>query len=169
MITPLEIENKKFSKKPLNGYNPEEVDDFLDELTGDYEKLYKQVTESQEKIDELKQSLVHYQDIENTLQSTLMMAQKASDEVKDVAQKQADQIIKEAENRARESTLGLQTEIINKTQELESLKKQFDVYKARMESLLISQLELIKEINKEDQSVSLREVAMVIEPLYFFL
>jgi divIVA family protein len=150
MITPLEIENKKFSKKPLNGYNPEEVDDFLDELTGDYEKLYKQVTESQEKIDELKQSLVHYQDIENTLQSTLMMAQKASDEVKDVAQKQADQIIKEAENRARESTLGLQTEIINKTQELESLKKQFDVYKARMESLLISQLELIKEINKED-------------------
>ena len=150
MITPLEIENKKFSKKPLNGYNPEEVDDFLDELTGDYEKLYKQVTESQEKIDELKQSLVHYQDIENTLQSTLMMAQKASDEVQDVAQKQADQIIKEAENRARESTLGLQTEIINKTQELESLKKQFDVYKARMESLLISQLELIKEINKED-------------------
>ena len=169
MITPLEIENKKFSKKPLNGYNPEEVDDFLDELTGDYEKLYKQVTESQEKIDELKLSLVHYQDIENTLQSTLMMAQKASDEVKDVAQKQAAQIIKEAENRARESTLGLQTEIINKTQELESLKKQFDVYKARMESLLISQLELIKEINKEDQSVSLREVAMVIEPLYFFL
>ena len=150
MITPLEIENKKFSKKTLNGYNSEEVDDFLDELTGDYEKLYKQVTESQEKIDELKQSLVHYQDIENTLQSTLMMAQKASDEVKDVAQKQADQIIKEAENRARESTLGLQTEIINKTQELESLKKQFDVYKARMESLLISQLELIKEINKED-------------------
>lgn len=79
-----------------------------------------------------------------------MMAQKASDEVKDVAQKQADQIIKDAETRARESTLGLQTEIINKSQELEELKKQFDVYKARMESLLISQLELIKEINRED-------------------
>ena len=78
------------------------------------------------------------------------MAQKASDEVKDVAQKQADQIIKDAETRARESTLGLQTEIINKSQELEELKKQFDVYKARMESLLISQLELIKEINRED-------------------
>ena len=79
-----------------------------------------------------------------------MMAQKASDEVKDVAQKQADQIIKDAETRARESTLGLQTEIINKSQELEELKKQFDVYKASMESLLISQLELIKEINRED-------------------
>lgn len=149
MITPLEIENKRF-RKALNGYNSIDVDDFLEELTRDYEKLYKQVTESQDKIEELKKSLVHYQDIENTLQSTLMMAQKASDEVKDVAQKQADQIIKDAETRARESTLGLQTEIINKSQELEELKKQFDVYKARMESLLISQLELIKEINRED-------------------
>ena len=144
MITPLEIENKRF-RKALNGYNSTDVDDFLEELTRDYEKLYKQVTESQDKIEELKKSLVHYQDIENTLQSTLMMAQKASDEVKDVAQKQADQIIKDAE-----TTLGLQTEIINKSQELEELKKQFDVYKARMESLLISQLELIKEINRED-------------------
>lgn len=149
MITPLEIENKRF-RKALNGYNSTDVDDFLEELTRDYERLYKQVTESQDKIEELKRSLVHYQDIENTLQSTLMMAQKASDEVKDVAQKQADQIIKDAETRARESTLGLQTEIINKSQELEELKKQFDVYKARMESLLISQLELIKEINRED-------------------
>ena len=106
MITPLEIENKRF-RKALNGYNSTDVDDFLEELTRDYEKLYKQVTESQDKIEELKRSLVHYQDIENTLQSTLMMAQKASDEVKDVAQKQADQIIKDAETRARESTLGL--------------------------------------------------------------
>lgn len=45
MITPLEIENKKFSKKTLNGYDPEEVDDFLDELTKDYESLYKQIAD----------------------------------------------------------------------------------------------------------------------------
>ena len=37
MITPLDIENKKFSKRAINGYNTEEVDDFLDELTVDYE------------------------------------------------------------------------------------------------------------------------------------
>ena len=47
MITPLEIENKKFSKKTLNGYDPEEVDDFLDELTKDYESLYKIVEKLQ--------------------------------------------------------------------------------------------------------------------------
>ena len=43
MITPLDIENKKFSKQMVNGYNVDEVDEFLDEITADYEKLYKGV------------------------------------------------------------------------------------------------------------------------------
>ena len=46
MLTPLDIENKKFSKQMMNGYNVEEVDDFLDELTADYEKIYKEVSDS---------------------------------------------------------------------------------------------------------------------------
>ena len=44
MITPLDIENKKFSKQMMNGYNVEEVDDFLDDLTDDYSKNYKEIT-----------------------------------------------------------------------------------------------------------------------------
>ena len=39
MITPLDIENKKFSKQMMNGYNVEDVDDFLDELVVDYLKI----------------------------------------------------------------------------------------------------------------------------------
>lgn len=151
MITPLDIENKKFSKKTLNGYNPEEVDDFLDELMGDYEKIYRQSSEDRKQIDDLTSKLEHYNQIESTLQNTLLMAQSASDEVKKAAEKQAETILKEAENKARESTLGLEQEITEKKKELENVKKQFDVYKAKMESLLISQLELIKEINKEDE------------------
>jgi len=42
MITPLDIENKKFSKQMMNGYSVDEVDDFLDEITEDYGKLYKE-------------------------------------------------------------------------------------------------------------------------------
>lgn len=150
MITPLEIENKKFSKKPLNGYDPEEVDDFLDDLTKDYENLYKQSAENQTKIEDLSNQLDHYKQIETTLQSTLLLAQSASDEVKNAAQKQAEQIIKQAEGKAKEATMDLENEILSKKKELENMKKQFDVYKAKMESLLISQLELLKEINKDD-------------------
>lgn len=46
MLTPLDIENKKFSKQMMNGYSVNEVDEFLDELTADYEKLYKETTDS---------------------------------------------------------------------------------------------------------------------------
>ena len=150
MITPLEIENKKFSKKTLNGYDPEEVDDFLDELTKDYESLYRQSTENQNQIDDLKGKLEHYTQIESTLQSTLLMAQSAADEVKKAAQKEAEQIVREAENKAKEATSDVDRQIMEKKKSLEDVQKQFDVYKAKMESLLISQLELIKEINKED-------------------
>ena len=150
MITPLEIENKKFSKQMMNGYSVEEVDEFLDDLTVDYEKAYKQSTELKARVDELERSLLHYKTIEDTLQNTLVMAQSTAEEVKEVAKQQADQIIKEAEGNARKAAEDLSQEILMKKKELEDVKKQFDVYKAKMESLLISQLELIKDINKED-------------------
>ena len=150
MITPLEIENKKFSKQMMNGYSVEEVDEFLDELTVDYEKAYKESTELKNKVEELERSLVHYKTIEDTLQNTLVMAQSTAEEVKEVAKQQADQIIKEAEGNARKTVDDLGQEILIKKKELEDIKKQFDVYKAKMESLLISQLELLKDINKED-------------------
>lgn len=150
MITPLDIENKKFSKKAINGYNPEEVDDFLDEVIKDYESLFRQSSDNKNKIEELNSKLEHYNKIESTLQNTLVMAQSAADEVKRAAEKQAEQIIKEAENKARESTMGIEQQITDRKKELENVQKQFDIYKAKMESLLISQLELLKEINKDD-------------------
>ena len=149
MLTPLDIENKKFSKQMMNGYSVEEVDEFLDDLTVDYEKAYKQSSELKTRVEELEKSLLHYKTIEDTLQNTLMMAQSTAVEVKEVARQQAEQIIKEAEGNARKSVDDLGQEILIKKKELEDIKQQFEVYKAKMESLLISQLELIKDINKE--------------------
>ena len=150
MITPLDIENKRFSKKTLNGYDPEEVDDFLDELTKDYAMIYKKVNESEKELDDLRNKVVHYTQIESTLQNTLLMAQSAADEVKNAAQKQAEQILRGAENNARQATNNIDIEITEKRKELDEISKQFDVYKAKMESLLISQLELLKEMNKDN-------------------
>ena len=150
MITPLDIENKKFSKRRLSGYDVEEVDEFLDDLTNDYEKIYKEATESRAVIDELNNNLEKYKNIETTLQSTLMMAQSTAEDVKSVAQKEADQIIKEAQTEAKKSIEELNTQITIKQHELEEVKKQIDVYKAKMEALLISQLELLKDMNKDE-------------------
>lgn len=150
MITPLDIENKKFSKQVLNGYSVEEVDDFLDELTAAYEKIYKEATENRGRTEQLTNDLTRYQSIEETLQNTLLMAQSTADEVKKTAQKQADAILAEAQLQAKESLKNVENEIVLKQKELDDLQKQFDIYKAKMESLLISQLELLKEISKDN-------------------
>lgn len=149
MLTPLDIENKKFSKQMMNGYSVEEVDDFLDELTEDYEKLYKEVAESKNKMEELQENVEKYKGIESTLQNTLVMAQLAADDIKKAAQKEADKILLEAQGDARQTARALDQDIMIKKKTLEDLEKQLDVYRAKMESLLISQLELLKESNKD--------------------
>ena len=161
MITPLDIENKKFNKQMMNGYNVEEVDNFLDEVLEDYEKNYRELTTMTSKVEELSWILSHYKNIESKLQNTLVMAQTTAEEVKNVAKQQADQIIDEAKkqaeeivrnskNSARKTLDDLDQQINLKEKEFDDLKKQFDIYKAKMESLLMSQAELIKEINKDD-------------------
>lgn len=149
MITPLDIENKRFGKQMVNGYSVNEVDDFLDELTLEYSKLYKENAELKERREELDNDVGKYKNIETTLQNTLVIAQKTADEITLVAKQQAEQILKDAEIEAKGSLEGINSQIIMKEKELEDLKKQFEVYKAKMESLLISQLELLKDIKDE--------------------
>ena len=150
MITPLDIENKRFAKQMVNGYSVEEVDDFLDELTVEYSKNYKEVNELRTKVEELNNNLVQYKTIESTLQNTLVMAQTTAEEVKNVAKQKANQIVDEAKANAQKQVDELNNEILLKQKELDDVKKQFDIYKAKMESLLISQLELLKDVNKDD-------------------
>jgi len=149
MSTPLDIENKKFSKQMVNGYNVNEVDEFLDELTTEYEKLYKENASLKSSAEELNNDVGQYKNIEATLQNTLVIAQKTADEIQTVAKGQAEQIVKEAELKAKSVSEELNTQILLKEKELEELKKQIDVYKAKVESLLISQLELLKDINQD--------------------
>ena len=150
MITPLDIENKKFSKQMMNGYSVDEVDDFLDDLTVEYEKMFKENVDYKNEIVRLKEDMEHYKTIESTLQNTLVMAQTTAEDVKNVAKQQAEQIIAEAKLNAEKEVDYLENEISLKKKELEDIQREFDVYKAKMESLLISQLELLKEMNKEE-------------------
>lgn len=151
MITPLDIENKTFSKQMVNGYNVEEVKDFMDTLLADYEKLYKENIEYKDKIAVLNQGIQHYKSIEDTLQNALVVAQGTAETVKKNAKVEAENILKEAELNAIKSVDEINQRAVEKKLQLDDAKKQFDVYKAKMEALLISQLELLKEINTKDE------------------
>ena len=149
MITPLDLENKRFSRK-MRGYNDDEVDEFLDAVTVDYEKLYRENAELKDKIEDLEKEMDHYKNVEQTLQNTLVMAQTTAEEIKTSAQSRADQIIKDAQNEAKRATDEISKEEFDIRKRTEELKRQFDVYKAKMEALLISQLELLKDDKDEE-------------------
>lgn len=152
MLTPLDIENKRFSKT-LKGYNVDEVDDFLDQLTIDYERLYKENAELRDKVDDGAKELERYKGLENTLNSTLVMATSAADDIKANAQARAEQIIRDAQSEARRATDEITKDEFEIRKRTEELKRQFGVYKAKMESLLISQLELLQENKDEDENI----------------
>ena len=148
MLTPLDIENKKFTRT-LKGYNVDEVDDFLDQLTLEYEKLYKENAEFKSKFDEQQKEIERFKTVERTLQNTLVMAQTTAEDIKNMAQKQADQIINEAKLEAQKMVENVNKDEVEVRRRTEDLKKQFEVYKAKMEALLISQLELLQD-KKDD-------------------
>ena len=144
MLTPLEIENKKFPTK-FKGYDDVEVDAFLDQLTIDYEKLYRENAELRAQVEESKRDLEHYRNVEKTLQNTLVMAQTTAEDIKLNAQTRAEQIIRDAQSEARKATEEITKEEFEIRRRTEELKRQFSVYKAKMEALLISQLELLQD------------------------
>jgi cell division initiation protein len=143
MITPLDIENKKFRKKPL-GYCQEEVDEFLDTLNESYENLYKENIELKDKVSALNEAIQHYKTIEDTLQNTLLMAQSAGDEVKRNASEKAENIIRDAEISSKKIIDEANQQVIKITCEYENTKKDMILYKTRMQNLVMSQIELLK-------------------------
>ena len=124
----------------------------MNDLLKDYERLYKENIEYKDKIDMLNQGIQHYKSIEDTLQNALVVAQGTAESVKQSAKVEADHIIKEAEINALKSVDDINKQVVEKRLQLDDTKKQFDVYKAKMEALLISQLELLKEVNENENT-----------------
>ena len=107
--------------------------------------------ELQSNIDELNNKMSHYKEIEQTLQSTLIIAQTTAADVKEQAQKEAEEIIKNARSQSNQVVDDLRREEIDLTRRIESMKRNFEVFKAKMESTLISQLEMLKDNNDDDE------------------
>lgn len=144
MLTPIEIENQQFNKK-FFGYNASEVDDFLARVFENYERLYKENIAAKEKISVLSDAVKQYKTIEETLQNTLVVAQSAGDEVKRNAYEKAENIIKEAEAKANEIIANANGEVSRISYRYEEMKGNIDTFRAKIVSLLKSQLDIANE------------------------
>lgn len=142
-LTPLDIHNKEFTRR-IRGYDEDEVNEFLDQVIKDFEKLIREKKEAEEQVAALQERLEHFNNIEETLSKTIIVAQETADEVKNNSKKEAQLIIKEAEKNADR----IINEALAKSRkialEVEELKKQASIYRTRFISLLEAQLELLK-------------------------
>ena len=78
------------------------------------------------------------------------MAQTTAEDIKEMAKSQADQIVQDAQLEAKKQTENLSRQEFELRVKIEETKKKFDMYKAKMEALLISQLELLKDDGNEN-------------------
>jgi cell division initiation protein len=159
MLTPLDIENKRFKKKPF-GYSELEVEEFLTKVVEDYERLYKENIELKDKIAVLNEGIQHYRSIEETLQNTLIVAQSTGEDIKKNAYAKAENIIREAEVKASQMIGDANQEVARISYQYEEAKRNFRTFKAKLEALINAQLDMMREV-KDNAENSKQDGEMV--------
>lgn len=146
----MDIEQQEFSRS-FRGYNEEEVDDFLDKIVKDYEELISENTRLNEEIERMKERLKEYSEIEETLKSALLNAQKSAEEMKEKVENEAKMIIEKAKMEAeiiKQQAFQKGDEIKN---EIDNLRRYKFIFKERLKSMLNLYLNMIETEEFEEQ------------------
>lgn len=149
MLTPVDIDNKTFKKTKIGGYDIADVEDFLVKVMEDYEFLYKENSELKEKLYNIENSVSYYKSIEDGINKTVENAQSSADDIKAAAQKEAERIKQQAEADAKNNLESLKIEIVKKEFELEEKKKQMQIYRIKVSSMLEAQLKILNDDDME--------------------
>jgi cell division initiation protein len=148
-LTPLDIKKQEF-KRTFRGFDPVEVETFLEMVAEEYEALIREKNNLSDEVLKLRTQLRDYQEVEKTLKQTLMSAQQTIDQSKENSKKEADLIIREAEIRAEELLESTKIKLSEMKNELLLIKSQRVSFAKRLKQLLESQLELIGVLEIED-------------------
>lgn len=147
-LTSMDISNKEF-KKAMRGYDVDEVNDFLDKVSEDYELLFKENSSLKERIDVMKEQVDHYNKMEITIQNTLILAQNAADQAKEVAQKQAEMILDNANEASKKILDKGNDQIVNITNDYDKVKQEFIKFRTQYRNFMNTQLEMFNSLEKE--------------------
>ena len=136
MLTPMDIHDHQF-KKAFRGYSENEVDDFLDRVVADFERLLRENERLKTQINTDNKELEKYRALEKTMNDTLLVAQRTADEVISAARKNGDEM---KENAAREC------QTIRDQAQLEA-KQHIDNALAKRDAILADYAKLVSEKN----------------------
>ena len=156
MLTPTDIENKVFKKTKFNGYDINDVEDYLEKIIVDYENLFKQNLEMKDRMDNLQESVAYYKSLEVGIDQTVGNAQIEAENIKEEALNLADKIKKDAmkdvaeykkaeEEKYQQMLDDVKKQIMSKEVELEELKKQMQIYKVKTVAMLEAQIKILTE------------------------
>ena len=139
---------KKFSKS-FNGYSKSEVNEFVARVTKEYENMLDSLKERDRENKTLKEKLLQYQNMENTLNRALLVAEDASNQIKRMARDESKSIVEDAKRNASR----IVNDALIKAQKLESdaeeLRRKIIVFKKRFRAVVETELEAIEQINDE--------------------
>ena len=153
-LTPMDIHNKEFARK-FRGYQEDEVDEFLDAIVDEFEKLHKENIDLKDKVHALEDQVNQYKTMEQTLKDTLVTAQKTADEVTALAQQKARMIQKDAEEQAHHVVESANDQVIEIRKEYQEAQKQMKLFQSKYRSLLETQIELISsDVAAADDPIS---------------
>lgn len=144
----MDINSKEF-KRTMRGYNPDEVDEFLEKVVEDYEALYKENTSLKEKLTVFQDKLDHYTKIESTIQSTLVLAQNAAEQARASAQTEGELIIRNANDNAKKIMDKAHSDVIEITDEFEKTKQEFVKFRTKFRNFMLSQMEMFESLEKD--------------------
>lgn len=147
-LTPIDIQKKEF-RKGVRGYNPEEVDRFLESVGREFEAVYTENFELREKLQRSEAELRQYKLLENTLQQTMVLAQQTAEEVKLAARQEADLLLKEAEHQKVNRLAEAQKQWEKVNGEIEELQKRREMIRTQLKTFLMAQLDLADAFEKD--------------------
>jgi len=151
-LTPLDIRHKEFGRS-MRGYKDMEVDEFLDDIADEFERLFNENIDFKDKLESLEEKVEQYRNIEDTLKKTLVSAQQQAEEQKQNAQKESDLILRDAELKSRS--------IINDSYaERQKIQRSVSALKQKQEDLryqLKSVIESYANILDQDEEISIED------------
>ncbi len=141
-LTPLDIHNKEFAKT-FRGYSEDEVDEFLDLVVAEFERLIRANEELQSTISGLESRIEHYRGLEETLKNAIVLAQKAADDIKEAAAREADATKRQATADADRIRDEANAALKKSYEETESQRNRLMRFKVELRSFLQSALQMV--------------------------
>ncbi len=139
---------KKFSMS-LNGYNKKEVNDFVKDVTNEYENMLNNLKARDLEIENLKQKIIQYQNMETTLNRALLIAEDAGSQIKKMARDESKGIVEDAKRNASRIVNEALIRATKLEEDAENLKRRIIVFKKKFRQAIELELENLDDINED--------------------